>query len=289
MEMQAPNVSIASMAMLVELRISTWTARKRDDATTDEVNKAKNATDGASNVYKYLMAGSDHLKKIEKYAAKCRAWNGQQTLPWMKGIGLLPMENFFDYRQQLGTMEANFNALVQDFVAVYPSLVSAQAFKLGDYFDANEFPHADTLPRKFKFEYNFLPVPESGDFRLKCEEAVRADLAAQYDKMFNDRLAEAMRDPWERLHKTLTHMAERLTDTEDGERNIFRDSLVNKPLELCSLLTKLNVTKDPQLEEARRMLEKALSRTDLDDLRKFPDAREELRTDVQSIINKFNW
>ena len=289
MEMTAPNVSIASMAMLVELRISTWTARKRDNATTDDLNKAKNATEGASNVYKYLMAGSDHLKKIEKYAAKCRAWNGQQTLPWMKGIGLLPMENFFDYRQQLGTMEANFNALVEEFIKAYPSLVSAQAFKLGDYFDANEFPHVDTLPRKFKFEYNFLPVPEAGDFRLKCEEAVRADLAEQYDRMFNERLAEAMRDPWDRLHEALTHMATRLTDTAEGERNIFRDSLVNKPLELCALLTKLNVTKDPQLEEARRMLEIALSRADLDDLRNHADARVELKNDVQNIINKFNW
>jgi len=289
MEMKAPNVSIASMAMLVELRISTCTARKRDDNTTEEVNKAKNATQGASNVYKYLMAGSDHLKKIEKYAAKCRAWNGQQTLPWMKGIGLLPMENFFEYRQQLGTMEANFRALVEDFITVYPSLVSAQAFKLGDYFDATEFPDADSLPRKFKFEYNFLPVPESGDFRLKCEEAVRQDLAEQYDKMFQDRLAEAMRDPWQRLYDTLTHMSERLTDTSDGERNIFRDSLINKPLELCSLLTKLNVTKDPQLEEARRMLQNALSRTDLSDLREHADARAELKNDVQSIISKFNW
>lgn len=289
MEMKSPNVSIASMAMLVELRISTWTARKRDTATTDDLNRAKNATDGASNVYKYLMAGSDHLKKIEKYAAKCRAWNGQQTLPWMKGIGLLPMENFFDYRQQLGTMEANFNALVQDFITAYPSLVSAQAFKLGDYFDADEFPAADTLPRKFKFEYNFLPVPESGDFRLKCEEAVRADLAEQYDKMFNERLAEAMRDPWDRLHDALTHIATRLTDSPEGERNIFRDSLVNKPLELCSLLTKLNITKDPHLEEARRMLEIALSRADLDDLRTHPDARVELKNDVQKIIDKFNW
>lgn len=289
MDMKSPNVSIASMAMLVELRISTWTARKRDTATTDDLNKAKNATDGASNVYKYLMAGSDHLKKIEKYAAKCRAWNGQQTLPWMKGIGLLPMENFFDYRQQLGTMEANFNALVQDFITAYPSLVSAQAFKLGDYFDADEFPAADTLPRKFKFEYNFLPVPESGDFRLRCEEAVRADLAEQYDKMFQDRLAEAMRDPWNRLHDALTHIATRLTDSPEGERNIFRDSLVNKPLELCALLTKLNITNDPQLEEARRMLEIALSRADLDDLRTYPDARVELKNDVQKIIDKFNW
>ena len=177
--------------------------------------RSKNAIDGASNVYKYLMAGSDHLKKIEKYAAKCRAWNSQQTLPWMKGIGLLPMQNFFAYRQQLGTMEANFGALVTDFITAYPTLVSTQAFNLGTYFDPTEFPDVDTLPRKFKFEYNFLPVPESGDFRLQCEEAVRKDLAEQYDKMFNDRLAEAMRDPWERLHKTLTHMVERLTDAPD--------------------------------------------------------------------------
>ena len=144
---ETPSVSLASMAMLVELRISTWTARKRDKETTADLNTAKEADQDASSVYKYLMAGSDHLSKIEKYAAKCRAWNGQQTLPWMKGIGLLPMENFFDYRQQLGTMEANFNGLVQEFITAYPSLVSAQAFKLGDYFDADEFPHAETLPQ----------------------------------------------------------------------------------------------------------------------------------------------
>jgi len=128
------------MAMLVELRISTWTARKRDKETTSDLNERKNADQEASSVYKYLMAGSDHLQKIEKYAAKCRAWNNVQTLPWMKGIGLLPMENFFKYREQLGTMEANFNVLVQAFIDAYPSLVSAQAFKLGDYFDITRIP-----------------------------------------------------------------------------------------------------------------------------------------------------
>ena len=286
---EAPPLSLASMAMLVELRISTWTARKRDNDTTEEVNRAKNANSDAGSVYKYLMAGSDHLKKIEKYAAKCRAWNNQQTLPWMKGVGLLPMENFFAYRDQLGTMESNFNALVDDFIKVYPSLVSAQAFKLGDYFKAEEFPDAETLPRRFKFEYNFLPVPEKGDFRIQCEDRVRQDLAEQYDKMFNQKLADAMREPWERLHEMLTHMAERLTDAPDGTRNIFRDSLVNKPLELCGLLSRLNVTKDPQLEEARRMLEKALSGIDAEDLRKLPSARAELKSSVESIINKFSW
>ena len=138
--MIAPPISLSSMAMLVELRISTWTARKRDKETTADLNTAKEASQDASSVYKYLMAGSDHLSKIEKYAAKCRAWNNTQTLPWMKGVGLLPMENFFSYREQLGTMESNYYALVDDLIKVYPSLVNAQAFKLGKYFDASEFP-----------------------------------------------------------------------------------------------------------------------------------------------------
>ena len=282
-------MSLSSMAMLVELRISTWTARKRDNETTMEINTSKEADQDSGSVYKYLMAGSDHLKKIEKYSAKCRAWNGTQTLPWMKGIGLLPMENFFKYREQLATMEANFFALVDDFITEYPRLKNDQAFKLGKWYKADEFPDIETLPRRFKFEYNFLPVPESGDFRINCEARIKADLQEQYEKMFGDKLAEAMRDPWDRLHKVLTHMTDKLTDNEDGDRKIFRDSIIDNAVELCDLLTRLNVVKDPELEKARRMLEQAVTSTDIKDLRALSSARLELKTDVQSILNKFQW
>ena len=284
-----PVVSLSSMAMLVELRISTWTARKRDNETTMDVNTSKEADQDAGSVYKYLMAGSDHLKKIEKYAAKCRGWNSTQTLPWMKGVGLLPMENFFKYREQLGTMEANFYALVKDFINAYPQIKNDQAFKLGKYYRADEFPDVETLPRRFKFEYNFLPVPESGDFRINCEARVKADLQEQYDKMFQDKLQEAMRDPWDRLHAMLIRMSERLTDAEGGERKIFRDSLLENAVELCDLLTRLNVTKDPELEKARRMLEQAVTITDIKDLRSDESSRIELKASVEEIINKFNW
>ena len=286
---EAPPVSLASMAMLVELRISTWTARKRDKETTADLNTAKEADQDASSVYKYLMAGSDHLKKIEKYAAKCRAWNSSQTLPWMKGVGLLPMENFFKYREQLATMEANFYALVKDFIIAYPQIKNDQAFKLGKYYRADEFPDVETLPRRFKFEYNFLPVPESGDFRINCEARVKADLQEQYDKMFQDKLAEAMRDPWDRLHAMLSRMSERLADNDDGTRKIFRDSIIDNAVELCDLLTRLNVTKDPELEKARRMLEQSVTCMDVSDLRNDEGAREQLKSDVDAILNKFNW
>jgi hypothetical protein len=98
-----------------------------------------------------------------------------------------------------------------------------------------------------------------------------------------------MRDPWDRLHDMLVRMSERLTDSESGDRKIFRDSLLDNAVELCDLLTRLNVTKDPELEKARRMLEQAVTTTDIKDLRSDEGARLELKTNVQDIINKFNW
>ena len=37
LENTTPIMSLSSMAMLVELRISTWTARKRDKETTSDL------------------------------------------------------------------------------------------------------------------------------------------------------------------------------------------------------------------------------------------------------------
>jgi hypothetical protein len=207
----------------------------------------------------------------------------------MKGVGLLPMENFFSYREQLGTMENNFYKLVDDFIVAYPTLVNAQAFKLGKYFDASEFPTVESLPRRFKFVANFLPVPEKGDFRINCEERVKADLAEQYEKMYTDKLADAMREPWNRLHEVLMHISNTMTDKPNGDRKIFRDTLVENATGLCDLLTRLNVTRDPELEKARRMLESTINNVDPDDLRSSSHARLELKSSVDEIINKFNW
>jgi hypothetical protein len=124
---------------------------------------------------------------------------------------------------------------------------------------------------------------------MQCEERVRLDLAEQYEKMYNDKLAEAMRDPWERLHELLSKMSETLTDSPDGKRRVFRDTIVTNAVSLCDLLSRLNVTNDPKLEEARRMLERSVVSIDAEDLRSIPSARAELKSSVDDIINKFNW
>ena len=284
------SISIASSAMLVEMSISTWTARKLDKRVSTQVDLDNGAKTKVVNANKNLMAGTGVLDTIVKYAANARAWHLSQTLPWSdNGSRLLPVSNFVNYKKQLGELETNYEALVDKFIVAYPSLVSAAAFQLGTLFDRNEYPDENSLKKKFKFTYSFFPVPTSGSFLPDLMDEAKREVQESCDRAHDERLNNAMREAWGRLHECLTRMSERLTDNADGSRKIFRDSLVENGVELVSMLKHLNITQDPQLEQARRDLQSAIGVHDLDSLRDNSNAREAVKMKVDTILSKFNF
>lgn len=283
------DISIASSAMLVELSIKGWTARKLDKKVSAEVDVAKGTKTQAGNYNKNLLAGTGFLDTITKYAANARAWHISQTLPWSdSGMRLLPASNFLSYKEQLGELERNYQALVDKFIYAYPNLVSAAAFQLGNLFDRNEYPDADKIASKFSFAYNFFPVPTAGDFRVDIGEESKQQIIESCNRAYEERINNAMGEAWERLHKCLSNISERLTINSDGTPKIFRDSLVQNAHELCDLLTHLNITKDPKLEDARKELFSAIGHHDADSLRGNPQAKETVKLKIDEILNKFS-
>ena len=122
------SFGIETSAMLVELSISCWTARKLDKRVSQEVDTTNGAKARAGNYNKNLLAGTQKLDNIVKFAANVRAWHNTNTLPWSdNGSRLLPMSNFMAYKEQLGVLEENYNALVDKFIDSYPNLVISAA------------------------------------------------------------------------------------------------------------------------------------------------------------------
>jgi hypothetical protein len=287
-------MSISSSAVLTELNISVWTANKLDRTATEAVLSSNNATTGSAQVRKNLMAGTDKRKKIADYAARIRLYHNQNTLSWSdKGARLLPTSMFMEYKQTMNVMRDNFYKMMGDFLDNYDQLVANARLHMGTLFNADDYPTRDEVAGKFGFKMVFSPLPESGDFRLDIPAADMAELSSAYELQFNDRLSEAMREPWERLHKTLAHMSEKLTNVSDdaGEevKKRYHDTLITNAQDLCSLLTHLNVTKDPSLEAARRSLESALVGADIETIKESPEVRTGLKSKVDDILNKFNW
>ena len=287
---------IQNSAVLVDVNVSVWTGRKMDKKVSEEIDVAKNTKTKGGNYHKKLLAGAQQLEDIQKLVAGIRMWHYQQTLPWAdSGARLLPMKNFFDYKATLGQFEQQFNTLVKKFLAEYPTLVSAAAFQLGDLFSVDEYPDAHKLEDKFRFRYVFMPVPEVGDFRVDMGEAGKQELKAQYEKFYEEKLSNAVKDAWDRLHECVKHMSEKLADTANPRvtkqgtvySQIFRDSLIENANELCGLLTKLNVTNDPKLEQARQELERVVNGKTAEALRDSDDLRRDTKAKVDKILEMF--
>lgn len=285
-------MSITSSSVMVEMNISVWTANKIDKSATDKVVSDNLAVQNAAQVRKNLMAGTSMRKDIADYAAGCRLWHNTRTLPWAdKGARLLATSLFMDYKAEANVRRATFDKMVDNFMVQYPSLVQTANNYLGTLFNAEDYPSPDKVREKFGFRLVFSPVPEAGDFRLQVAEQDLNDLRQQYEESFNLRLSDAMREPWDRLHKLIAGMSEKLTDVdgEDENKKRYHDTLITNAQSLCGMLTHLNITKDPQLEQARRDLELTMLGADIDAIKESPEVRKGMKNKLDAILKQYEW
>lgn len=285
-------MSIAASAVLVELNISVWPASKVDREMTDQVNISASAVHNASQTKKNLFAGTSMRKDIEKFASRVRLFHNLNTLPWAdKGERLLPTKLFMDYKQAMDAHARTFEIMCDNFFIAYPTLVQQAHHNLGSMYKASDYPDIEEVREKFGFRRAVNPIPSAGDFRIDVSAEAMWDIKEEYTRKFDERLADAMKAPWERLHKILTDTSAKLTD-EEGEvdsKKRYHETLITNAQELCGLLTKLNITNDPKLETARKELELTMLGADIDSIKESSVVRSDIKNKVDSILKKFDW
>ena len=282
---------VARAAMLVDLNISTYSGRKQDRTTQEEITRSHNAgSKQAASVYKNLFANCPELIAITKFQARARAEHYRLTLPWAdNGSRLLPTASLLDYTAMMGKHQSEFNQLVAAFLTKYDTLVAEAAFQLGTLFDRDEYLSSDRVAQRFYMGISYTPLPSSGDFRLDIEAEVQADLIKQYEARTKDLLATANQDAWTRLHTVLSKLSDRLIIDADGKKNVFHDTIVTNAEELCDLLRLLNVTGDADLERARRRLQEALEGVTPKELRDELSTRVDVKHQIDVILESYDW
>jgi len=281
---------ISSAAMLAELNISVWTGQRVDRTATRKVTDDLHASYDAGLFRKNLMAGSHLRKEIADYAASCRTWHNMRTLPWAdRGPRLLATSLFFDYKTEANARRDYFMAKRDQFVACYPDLKATAQINLGDMFNSDDYPDVEEVAAKFDFRLVFSPVPESGDFRLDLPSQEMQEMRKQYDTAFQTRLVDAMKEPWERLHDMLGRMSEKLADSDEDTKKRWHDTFITNAQDMCQMLTHLNVTKDPELEKARRDLERAIYNVSIEDVKESAETRIDMKAKLDTILKSYNW
>lgn len=308
--------SITSAAMLGSLNVSVWEGRKKDKDIEQEIADTKGArSKRATSVHKNLFVDCPPLEAIKSLRGEARIWFNKCTLPWDdNGRRLIPTAIYFEIQQEMANYQSRFDTLVKAFVKVYSTEISKQAFERGAMFNRNEYPKVEEIADKFKFIINLDPVPAAGDFRVDIGAEALKELHQRCEQDTNARLKAAMSDAWERVKTQVEWVLDRMTaviehdpnaveeikeyddagnvikvDIKKKRRPKLHESMLDQGLETCSLLRDLNVTNDPELEEARRMLEKALVHVDMKSLKESPEMQATTRNAMQAIKDKFKF
>jgi hypothetical protein len=281
---------ITTSALLVEMNISVWIASKLDRSATNDVINDSGATHDAAQVRKNLMAGTLLRKKIANYAAGCRLWHNQKTLPWSdKGPRLLASSYALDYMQEAGNRKVEFESMVAEFVHHYPVLLQQAPSNMGKLYDPNDYPSVEEVGTKFGFKAVYSPVPRSGDFRIAIQDQAIEQLRDQYEDAYASRLKDAMHEPWEQLKNMLVGMSEKLTESSDPDaKKRWHDSFLGNAQEMCDMLRHFNITGDPDLASVERRLRASLLGVDIEGLKDSATERAELKSRLDAMLGDYD-
>lgn len=265
------NPSVHTRALLVDLRISQWTARKIDKTATEQVAQVNGVDKSVGTYYKSVINGKA-LEPIKQLVGAARAYHYKMTLPWAdSGPRVLSSLAYFEYMAEMQTYASRFEAEYQAFEQQYAyHRVEAQR-KLGPLFNDTEYPDLNTLAAKFAFDLRVTPLPVADDFRVDLGDdevaRLRETIKAQTDAV----VGEAVKDVYARALEVVEAFVDRLGD----EDKVFRDSLVTNAKDLVETMPKLNFTGDPKLAELCTRMTATLCQHEPATLRNNTGARKE--------------
>jgi len=273
--------SLTQKAMLINLSISQWTARKHDTAATKRVAEDfGNAA--ATGRYNKLLIAQDALKKIASTVTAARTFYYSNTLPWTDdGNRMLPATSYMEFTDEMRRLRNLFNNAVDDFEANYPALIEQARDMLAGLFNPDDYPSAAQIRRKYAFNFDVSPLPAAEDFRVMLQGDEVEQIQRSITERAEQRVNTAMADLYERLYKVVSKAADSLKDP----KAIFHDTLIGNIVEITELLPKLNIANDPALEELRKIVEAKLCHTEPVELRKDINVRKVVADDAQAILD----
>lgn len=270
-------------AMLVELTIRQWTARKHDRNVSHEVDQNHAAVNGGQ--YQKQLVAKKSLEAINSKASAIRAYHYRMTLPWgNNGQHLLPAKVFMEYRNTIVKMRNEFDQLVDTFIADYPAEVEAARNYLGTLFNPLEYPAASDIRHSFGVTFDISPVPTSGDFRVDIATEQRDEIQAQITALNEQRQNQATKACYERVRETLGRMK---TQCVPGKTRIT-ESLTDSVSDLVDSLKFLNITDDPALEQLRQDIARDLT-VDAKTLRTDAATREATGVRAAELLESLPW
>ena len=281
-EQEIPSIDISGTCVLVDFSQGKFSGRKLDRQQSDQLNYAKNAERGASQVIKDIMDTSPPYIAINSLIQANGAKYRSLTLPHTtKGTRVCPNANLDKLQQFISEAEVEFWKLVDDVIADYDETKVRSRSRLGDLHKDSDFPDISVVRSKYHFEYSYEPYPTMGNFFL--------DSANRQHQAIMDNFKENEAKNKQRgvlyLMDGLKKILVPITPLANKQR--LSDSLIENAQEFVEQLSTLNVTNNPEIENDRKVLDAVIRGVNMDDIRADEQYKKSISDKASYILDQF--
>lgn len=227
------------------------------------------------------------IKTLQGEVRRYMVSNSTPSVMFRSGVYLLPLTFVERVDAYLRVQRDKLSDLVGQFESEYSSMIARAEMELGPLFNRADYPPAESIPKLFGIEWAFLTVEPAA--RLgEISASILADERAKASERWREALEESTSVLRESLRDLVAHMAEKLSDSPDGKRQIFRDSLVENLRGFLSTFDARNLGGDAQLAELVGQARSLLSGVTPDGLRTSNLLREDIRAGMSEIKSKLD-
>ena len=147
-------------------------------------------------------------------------WRGL-TLPFVEaGVRLIPRQLVGEFEARMSMLKDELASAVDELEQEWPRLKEAAAARLGAFYNPDDYP--DNLEELFVVSWSY-PETSVPSYLMAIDASVYRREAARVAEKFEQAVELAEQGFVEEFNKLVSHLTERLTDSDGGPK-IFRDS-----------------------------------------------------------------
>lgn len=269
-------MSLHNKALLLSLSIGMPPQSKslKDEAVRLEI---KHSTEERQvQVVRKLFAKQD-IKPLQQVATKARQWFRERTLPFGRGQGIIPAKAYFNLMNDLGALRLEFNREKENLLNNMTDVLRRAQVVNGSLFDVNNYPSLSEMANNIYFSIEVTPVPAGNDYDKLADLSPEEIETLKREAVLNNqsKVEFAIKDLYDRLLKGLKHVADRLTDDDEGMK-IFRDTLIGNINKAIEAAETLNVADDDKLADFTSQVKDVFDGLTASDLRRDSKLRKEV-------------
>ena len=211
------------------------------------------------------------------------AWK-QFSLPYVEnGVRLMPRGYIPEFESNMRVYRRQLGVAVEELGGVYQSLLDGARERLGRFFNLRDYP--EDLAGLFDIAWGY-PSFEPPSYLMSLDQGLYRREQRRVTAQFDKAVALAETAFTEEFARLVSHLTERLGDSQDGEKKVFRDSALSNLREFFNRFQNLGLKSDQQLEDLVNQAQRLVRGINPQELRDISNLRKHIATGLSEVQNE---